>query len=162
MLNKEAEEDFNFQFSDKNEELKKIICRTVNKVREKVSGPLDMSSSQVKKNNENSSAIWRNGVGIVQRQYQKLTVSKKGDLVTKTFSVEGRKHPLINIRKKLFTKYHKYMRLNNDSYFENLNEYKLHNRLKAIGEFNHDESLEFMRQKQWKERVIYKSGMMPL
>ena len=87
------------------------------------------------------------GEGIVRRQYQKISVSKKGELVPKTFYVEGRKHPLIKIRKRLFTKYHKFMRLNSDSYFENLDENELHDRLKTIGEFNHDENNEFMRQK---------------
>ena len=99
------------------------------------------------------------GEGIVRRQYQKISVSKKGELVPKTFYVEGRKHPLIKIRKRLFTKYHKFMRLNSDSYFENLDENELHDRLKTIGEFNHDENNEFIRQKL---HAICKSGTMPL
>ena len=108
-----------------------------------------MSSAKVRKimKQQVQSGKIEIGVGIVQRQYKKIKISKDGELVTNIFTVEGRKHPLINIRKKLFTKYHKYMRLNSDSYFENLDENILHERLKSIGEFNHDESSEFMRQK---------------
>ena len=106
----------------KNEEPKKIIRKALIKVGEKVSAPLDMSSAEVHKVMEQQvqSGEIESGVGIVQRQYKKITISKSGELVTKTFTVEGRKHPLINICKKLFTKYLKYMRLNWDSYFKNL------------------------------------------
>ena len=149
LLSKEKEGEFHFDFKGKNEEPKKIIRKALFKVGEKVSAPLDMSSAKVHKimKQQVQSGEIEIGVGIVQREYKKLTISKNGELVTKTFTVEGRKHPLINIRKKLFTKYHKYMRLNCDSYFENLDENVLHERLKSIGEFKHDETSEFMRKK---------------
>ena len=70
------------------------------------------------------------GKGIVEREYQKVSISKNGEVTIKTFKVEGRKHPLSSIRKKLFQKYHKYMRLNNNAYFESLEKEQLICRLK--------------------------------
>ena len=68
-------------------------------------------------------------------------------MVTHTFSVHGRKHPLPKLRVKLLRKFCKYMRLNADSYFENLGTEELLQRLSDINEFNPNESFEEMSAK---------------
>ena len=87
------------------------------------------------------------GKGIVEREYQKVSISKNGEVTIKTFKVEGRKHPLSSIRKKLFQKYHKYMRLNNNAYFESLEKEQLICRLKPTSELNCNETVDDMREK---------------
>ena len=42
------------------------------------------------------------GENIVEREYKKLVSNEFGDLMTQTFSVHGRKHPLSKLRIKLF------------------------------------------------------------
>ena len=42
------------------------------------------------------------GKGIVEKEYQKAAISKTGEVTIKTFKVEGRKHPLPSIRKKVY------------------------------------------------------------
>ena len=40
------------------------------------------------------------GENIVEREYKKLVSNELGNVVTHTFLVNGRKHPLSNLRKK--------------------------------------------------------------
>ena len=88
------------------------------------------------------------GVNIVSRTYQKLTVDEKtGEVHVSEFSVDGRKHELIKIREKLLEKHRPYMRLNPDSYFDNIEKEELVERLRSIGEFNENESFDIMREK---------------
>ena len=87
------------------------------------------------------------GKGIVEKEYQKVAISKTGEVTIKTFKVEGRKHPLSSIRKKRFLKYSMFMRLNNNSYFESLEKEQLLCRLKSIGELNCNETADDMREK---------------
>ena len=148
LLNKEAEGAITLNYSGKNEPSTRIR-RSLKKVGHNVNFPVDMSALKVKEKlmKQVLSGDIDIGVGVVERQYQKFSITETGEVITKTFSVEGRKHPLLNIRKKLFTKYHQYMRLNNDSYFVDLQESQLHDRLQSIGEFNADENSDMMRNK---------------
>ena len=59
-----------------------------------------------------------------------------GDVVTQAFSVNGRKHHLSELCVKLFKQHSKFMRLNSDAYFENLNQAELFKRLSSSGETN--------------------------
>ena len=87
------------------------------------------------------------GENIVQREYKKLFLDAHGNVETQTFMVNGRKIPLQKIRVSLFKKHSKYMRLNNKSYFENIGEAELRQRLSDIGELNLDDSVNEMKDK---------------
>ena len=89
------------------------------------------------------------GESIVERKYTKKKFDKStGQLVDHVFSVFGRKHPLLKIHVKLFNKCKKFMRLNPDSYFENISKEELTKRLLSIGEFIHEtESLSDMKER---------------
>ena len=87
------------------------------------------------------------GKGIIEKEYQKVAISKSGGVTIKTFKVEGMKHPLSSIRKTLFLKYYKLMRLNNNAYFERLEKEQLLCRLKSIGEINCNETADDTREK---------------
>ena len=101
-------------------------------------------------------------VNIVQREYKKFVVNKSGDVVTDTFTVYGRKHPLSNLRAKLLKKHHHLMRLNSDDYFDNIQGEELFRRLNLIGELNLNENINDMKQKlkNMKDLEICKCGMM--
>ena len=75
------------------------------------------------------------GENIVEREYKKLVSNELGDLMTQTF-------PLSKLRIKLFRKHCKFMRLNSDAYFENLEETELNQRLSSLGELNLDRNIE--------------------
>ena len=74
-------------------------------------------------------------------------MNKSGDVVTDTFTLYGRKHPLSNLRAKLLKKYHHLMRLNSDDYFDNIQRDELFRRLNLIGELNQNENINDMKQK---------------
>ena len=73
------------------------------------------------------------GHSVNPKTFIKYTV-KDGKLVESEFTVEGRKHTLIEVREKLLQKHKKYMRLNSDEYFKNISSVELHKRLSDIGE----------------------------
>ena len=72
-----------------------------------------------------------------------------GDVVTQTFSVNGRKHPLSKLCVKLFKKHSKFMRLNSDAYFENPNETELFKRSSSLGESNKETLKEYERSRHF-------------
>ena len=81
-----------------------------------ISFPSDPQSKKVKEALEESVALGEIDIGetIVQREYKRTIFDKStGHLVVKTVPVFGRKHPRFEKCKKL-------MRLNSDSYFENI------------------------------------------
>ena len=82
-----------------------------------VSFPVEPTSKKVKINFEEKIASGEIDIGenIVEREYKKIVYDKKtGQLVSKTCSVFGRKHYLLNIRIKVFNRCKKFMRLNPD------------------------------------------------
>ncbi len=87
------------------------------------------------------------GVNIVERQYEKQILTKSGAIETHKFSVFGKKHPLINIRRNLLKKHYKYMRRNSNAYFENIDITTLTERLSSLNELNLDDSINTMKQK---------------
>ena len=149
LLGKEAEGSINLSFQGKEDPPKTVLRRSLKKVGQHVSVPVELRALKVREKLHEQIISGEIDIGesIFERQYQKLSISKTGDVVTNTFTVEGRKHPLRSIRKKLFIKYHQYMRLNSDAYFDNLGRNELFNRLNSIGEFNENENIEFMRGK---------------
>ena len=149
LLDLEAEGTLDLNYKDKDKQSKKVVRRSLKKVGLKVSVPVELSASHVRKKLQQQilSGEIDIGKGIVEGEYQKVSISKNGEVTIKTFKVEGRKHPLSSIRKKLFQKYHKYMRLNNDAYFESLEKEQLICRLKSISELNCNETVDDMREK---------------
>ena len=111
--------------------------------------PTDMSAKKVKLllDEQICSGQIEIGEHIVERVYKKLVTNELGDVVTHTFSVHGRKHPLPKLRLKLFKKHCKFMRLNSDTYFENIQEAELFERLSSLGELNLDENINCMKEK---------------
>ena len=87
------------------------------------------------------------GKNIVEREYKKLALDENGDVVTHSFSVNGRKHSLFNLSVKLFKKHSKFLRLNSDPYFENLQPTELYKRLSLLGELNLNENINDMKEK---------------
>ena len=84
---------------------------------------------------------------IVEREYKKLALGENGDVVTHSFFVNGRNHSLFNLSVKLFKKHSKFMRLNSESYFENLQPTELYKRLSLLGELNLIENINDMKEK---------------
>ena len=73
-----------------------------------------------------------NNLGVVER---------------KTFFTYGKKNPFSKIRVALFNKHQKYMRLNSDSYFENLTDEEVSKRLITLNEFEPGETITSMRDR---------------
>ena len=127
LLQQEVEGRIHLEFFGKNEEPKKRIRKAKRKVGKKslkLSVLVEKASAKVKviKDNKVKSGEIDMGVNVVRREYHKLSIDRDGNISKKTFYVEGCKHPLTSIREKLFLKHHKYMRLNSNTYFENLPE----------------------------------------
>ena len=137
------------KYLDKGKAPRKIIRRSYKKVDHNLSVPVDMHSSKIKliKDAKVESKEIDIGLSIVERTYEKVSINEFGDIVRKSFSVSGRKYPLLVIRENIFHQYHKYMRLNSDAYFDNLDIFELSSRLKQIGEFYEDETVENMQAK---------------
>ena len=149
LFHRETHDGFKFTYKGKNEPKKETVRRCLKRIYPKVSIPADMSAKKVKLclDEKVQSGEIEIGVNIVQREYQKLTLNKFGDVVTQTFSVHGRKHPLSKLREKLFKKYNKFMRLNSDAYFVNLTREELFKRLSSIGELDPNENVDDLKQK---------------
>ena len=64
----------------------------------------------------------RNGIISIGRQINPKLSVKNNMIEKEQFTVEGRKHALLEICQKLLTKHRRFMRLNNDEYFENLDQ----------------------------------------
>ena len=140
---------FQFTFKGKDGPKKEKIRRCLKRVYPKVSVPSDKCSKWVKRSLEKrvEAGEIEIGVNIVEREYQKFVANKSGDVVIETFTVHGRKHPLSNLRVKLFKKYQHLMRLNSDAYFDNIQREELTRRLSLIGELNQNENINDMKQK---------------
>ena len=119
LIDKQNNEGFHFTFNGKDQGKKERLRRCLKRVYSRVSFPADVSSKKVKLSLEEKvrSGEIDIGVNIVEKEYKKLIINDLSEVVTHTFSVHGRKHPLRKLRAKLFEKYCRYMRLNPDSYF---------------------------------------------
>ena len=117
------------------------VRRKKNHLMSCISFPSDPPKKKVKEALEESVASGEIDIGenIVQREYKRTIFDKStGQLVVKTVSVFGRKHSLCKIRIKLFEKCKKFMRLNSDSYFENISRYEVIKRLQFLNELIDD------------------------
>ena len=139
LLHREQHSSFQFTLKGKNEAptIRPRRCRK--RLFSSVSAPEDLSSKKIKiliedMVREGEIDIGENVVEkiIVKRKIDKLT----GSCVTDTFSVHARKHPLSKLRVKLFDMHKQYMRLNSDSYFENISQEELTQRFQFIDEYS--------------------------
>ena len=146
----ETKHGFQFTYKGKGQvNTKTRVRRAKLKLMSGVSFPTEPSAKKVKLGLQEMVESGEIDIGenIVEREYQKTIYDKStAQVVTKKFSVFGRKHSLFKIRSKLFTKCKKYMRLNPDSYFENISRDELVKRLQSINEFYADnENLNDMK-----------------
>ena len=133
-----------FTFKGKNENKPNRSRRCLKRVFSRISVPNDIPAKKVRHmlNEKIHSGEIKIGENIVEREYKKLVSNELGDLMTQTFSVHGRKHPLSKLRIKIFRKHCKFMRLNSDAYFENLEETELNQILSSLGELNLDRNIK--------------------
>ena len=113
-----------------------------------VSAPEDLSSKKIKILIEDMVREGEIDIGenVVEKIIVKRIDKSTGSCVTDTFSVHARKHPLSKLRVKLFDMHKQYMRLNSDSYFENLSLEELTQRFQFIDEyFDSSENLTNLR-----------------
>ena len=110
-----------FTFKGKNES-KITFRRAFKRVSYNLSVPTNVSAKKVRLllSEKICSGEIEIGKTIVEREYKKLALDENGDVVTHSFSVNGRKHSLFNLSVKLFNKHSKFKRLNSDSYIETL------------------------------------------
>ena len=148
-LFRREDEGFTFTFQGKDGQRKECVRRCLKRAYPTISTPVDDSVKKVhcQLSSEVLSGEIDIGVSIVERQYAKQILNKNGHVETLKFSVYGRKHPLINIRTKLLKKHIRYMRLNNDAYFDNISIQELTTRLASINELNSDDTINSMKLK---------------
>ena len=148
-LEKEHEHNFNWKLKGKSRDIirrQKLRC-----MGDKISVAVDKNS---KLTQEDLNEEVRNGnvdVGVpidLMKTYQKLKISKdnKKKEIQK-YLVQGRKHPLIKLRIKLYHKHKKYMRLNLDSYFDEIDFDEIKSRLEFINEYDINDTIDVMKEK---------------
>jgi len=84
---------------------------------------------------------------IVPKKYKKMVIDQNGNIQTQEFTVEGRKNPLDEIRKKMLLKHKKFIRQHPDEYYDEMTRLRVVECLKAINEFDDTEGLTVMRRK---------------
>ena len=145
----EEEHGFTFTYKGKNSSGKRKIRRSKLELTSGVSFPVEPTRKKLKLGLKEMVESGQIDIGenIVEREYIATVYEKStGKLVPRKFSVFGRKHTLRKIRIKLFSKYKRYMRLNPDSYFDDLCRDDVIKRLQAINEFyTNDEELDDMK-----------------
>ena len=146
-LKDEETKGFQFTFKGKNEN-KIRFQRALKRVSSTLSLPSDACAKKVRLllSEKICSGEIEIGNKIVEREYKKLALDENGDVVTHSFSVNGRKHSLLNLGVKLFKKHSKFMILNSDSYFKNLQPTELYQRLSLLGELNPSENINYMKE----------------
>ena len=97
LLGLEAEGTVDLSFTDNDKQSKKVVQRFLKKVGHKVSVQVELSASHVRKKLQQQilSGEIDIGKGIVEREYQKVSISKTGEVTIKTFKVGRKETPLI-------------------------------------------------------------------
>ena len=82
------------------------------------------------------------GEMIVPQTFKKVTLTKEGTIKTETFTVSGRKIPLLDIRKNMLKEHESMglMRIRSDSDYDLMTEGEISSRLKQLGEDKGEES----------------------
>ena len=139
-------------FKGKGEESDRVRRKQL-KLNYRVSVPKKKNSDQTKIQmlEEVKCGIIDIGEPVCARQCSKLTVDKTGEIIEKVSVVEGRKHPLGKIRKRLLHKNMQYMRLDTDEFFNDLRDDELYTRCKSMG--LNEERIECMSVDERKDYV---------
>ncbi|XP_078657130.1 uncharacterized protein LOC144903155 [Branchiostoma floridae x Branchiostoma belcheri] len=88
------------------------------------------------------------GEMIVPKEFEKMVIDREsGKVEVKTFTVEGRKYLLQDIRKRTLQEHKQYMRLRKDKEYEEMPLEDVVDRLKQLGEFREEDDTTELRQK---------------
>ena len=98
------------------------------------------------------------GEMIVPQTFKKVTLTKEGHLQTETFTVSGRKIPLLEIRKRMLKEHEslEIMRICKDDLYDSMTEDELSSRLVQLGEESGEGTPSEMRN--GKEKASYSLG----
>ena len=98
------------------------------------------------------------GEMIVPPTFKKVTLTKEGHLKTETFTVSGRKIPLLEIRKRMLKEHEslEIMRSCKDDLYDSMTEDELSSRLVQLGEESGEGTPSEMRN--GKEKASYSLG----
>ena len=113
----------------------KRVRRKLKKLKHGVSGPVELPAATVREQmmEEVKNGLIDIGEPVCARQYKKKVVDKMGILTEKVCVIEGRKHPLFKLRKRLLYRNLQYMKLNKDEFFDNMSESDVISKCKSMG-----------------------------
>ena len=94
------------------------------------------------------------GCQINPNLFPKLSVNNNV-IEKERFIIKARKHTLLDICQKLLIKHSKFMQLNNDEYFENLDQKTLQRRLINTNEFKNEISVKEIKTNLKKDDRIH-------
>ena len=146
LLHREKE---GFSFTCHNKEIKTNIRRGKKRILgHGVAMPCEPSPKYLRK--ELSAEIFNKNISLghainIQTYVKIKIIDNKPEKVE--FTVEGRKHTMLELREKLLKKHEKYMRLNSDDYFDNLTQAEVQTKLSMLDEsMNSENNLNGMRK----------------
>ncbi|KAK3700756.1 hypothetical protein QZH41_010938, partial [Actinostola sp. cb2023] len=84
---------------------------------------------------------------IVPKKYKKMLIDKDGNIKSEEFTIQGRKIPLDEIRKKTLTKHKPFIRQHPDVYYDEMSRLNVVECLKKKMEFDDTQGLTAMREK---------------
>ncbi|KAI8516494.1 hypothetical protein Bbelb_050750 [Branchiostoma belcheri] len=88
------------------------------------------------------------GERIVPKDFEKMVIDKEsGEVKVKTFTVEGRKHPLDEVRTRMLHDQKKYMRIRTEEEYDEMSSDDVKNRLRELGEYREEDCITNMRNK---------------
>ena len=146
-LQSQENKGLNIVFKGKNEIKEVIRKKRIRIPNTDITVPIDANKKKIKLQMEEEVKSGQLSVGhlINPKVYTKYSIYNS--VISKTnFIVEGRKHKLVELRKKLLEKHKKFMRLNSSAEFQGMSVAELEQRLRRIGEYkeswNRDEMIE--------------------
>ncbi|CAH1264059.1 Hypp2835 [Branchiostoma lanceolatum] len=97
------------------------------------------------------------GERIVPKEFDKMVIDKDtGKVKVERFTVEGRKHPLAEVRARTLQEQKKYMRIRTDEEYDEMTADAVKDRLRELGEYREEDCITNMRNKlKQKERTRY-------
>ncbi|CAH1248634.1 Hypp8329 [Branchiostoma lanceolatum] len=95
------------------------------------------------------------GERIVPKEFDKMVIDKDtGKVKVERFTVEGRKHPLAEVRARTLQEQKKYMRIRTDEDYDEMTADAVKDRLRELGEYREEDCITNMRNKlKQKERT---------
>ncbi|XP_078384061.1 uncharacterized protein LOC144666512 [Oculina patagonica] len=116
-----------------------------------ISVPVQQTNSEIRETlmSKIESGEYILGEMIVPQTFKKVTLTKEGKIKTETFTVTGRKIPLLDIRKNMLKEHEAMglMRIRSDSDYDLMTEDEISSRLKQLGEDEKEESASNRKEK---------------